>query len=150
MGQASEAYVVDASVIVKWFLTDEEFSEQALAIWRRQTSDRTVLAAPAHIYLEASNAVVSATRYSPPRISTDFSRTLVHRILRARFVIVPTEELIATAFELTIQHRITIYDALYVALAADYSLPLVTADRGLYRNTRHDHDVRWLGDFPSN
>src|SRR5690625_4328869 len=150
MGQTSEAYVVDASVIVKWFLTDEEFSEQALAIWRRQNVDGAVLAAPAHIYLEASNAVVSAIRYNPPRISNDFGRTLVHRILRARFFIVPTDERIATAFKLTTQHRITIYDALYVAMAADYSLPLVTADRGLYRNTRNDHDIRWLGDLPIN
>jgi len=62
---------------------------------------------------------------------------------------VPTRELVSEALALAVAHRITAYDATYVALSRRLSLPLVTADEALvHRLEGTSLDVRWLGEWP--
>jgi len=62
---------------------------------------------------------------------------------------VSTGELADEALEIAVTHRITAYDAAYVALARRLSLPLVTAGESLLRClSGTSFDVRWLGEWP--
>lgn len=47
--------------------------------------------------------------------------------------VIPAQDLITPAWNLSCQHRITIYDALFVAAAIRCNVPLVTADARLAR-----------------
>lgn len=60
---------------------------------------------------------------------------------------IPTPVLAPNALEVALKHRITAYDACYVAAAAQLRFPLFTADEKLVRQISQDFDVRWLGDM---
>ena len=45
--------------------------------------------------------------------------------------VIPADELITPAWDLACQHRIAMYDALFVAVSVRCDAPLVTADRKL-------------------
>jgi predicted nucleic acid-binding protein len=45
--------------------------------------------------------------------------------------VIPSHDLITQAWDLSCNHRITIYDALFVAASIQYDAPLVTADSRL-------------------
>ncbi len=63
----------------------------------------------------------------------------------------PLEGLVPRAFAIGVACGVTIYDALYVALAEKYDIPMVTADAKLIRRMSGDPALArrmvWLGDL---
>jgi len=51
--------------------------------------------------------------------------------IRETCEVIPADDIITPAWDLACQHRITIYDALFVAASVRCDAPLVTADRRL-------------------
>ncbi len=147
MDLTSDTYVVDASVVVKWFLTDEVLGRQALTVWRTHLESETVLAAPSHVIVEVSNAILSASRYSPPRVGFETARDMIADLTEISISTVPVLELVIPAFELSHEFETSLYDSLYLALSRVTSATLITADRRFYEKILHDHDVLWLGDI---
>ena len=62
-------------------------------------------------------------------------------------VVASSPELVAAAVGVAYASNITVYDALFVALARDMGFELVTADLDLERRTRGIHAVRLLADW---
>jgi HxlR-like helix-turn-helix len=62
MMASAEALVVDASVVVKWYLADEEYHEQASLLLPRVSSGLTTLVAPMLLRYEVPAVIVQATR----------------------------------------------------------------------------------------
>ncbi len=63
-------------------------------------------------------------------------------------LVTPASALVATAFPLAVEEAITVYDALYVALADRLGCALLTADERLVDRVRERHpNVAWLGDY---
>jgi predicted nucleic acid-binding protein len=61
-----------------------------------------------------------------------------------------TASLAEASLALALDRGATAYDAAYVALAQELSLPLVTADEALVRRLEGTSlDVRWLGEWPA-
>ena len=58
-----------------------------------------------------------------------------------------SDELIVSAYPLVYRYRCSFYDALYVALALDLNLPLITADRKLFERVRELPNIIWLADY---
>ena len=58
-----------------------------------------------------------------------------------------SDELIVSAYPLVYRYRCSFYDTLYVALALDLNLPLITADRKLFERVRELPDIIWLADY---
>lgn len=75
----------------------------------------------------------------------------VVQFARAPLKTAATAGLLAAAWQIAMRHDRSVYDALYVALAASQSCPLVTADRKLF-NALKDHagvvHVLWVEDLP--
>jgi predicted nucleic acid-binding protein len=117
-------WVVDASVAVKWYV-DEPHAEMA----RRLLADDVHLSAPGHLFAEVGNALVKHVRRG------ELSATEVEEIAAtlAAFPIdvVPVRELFGAGVAIALSQRCSVYDGLYVALARELELPLVTADRRL-------------------
>jgi len=124
--------VVDASVAVKWFLP-EAGSREAIAL---QTGPNN-LAAPSLICMEVAGGICRATRGIAPRLSQMEADQLCSRWLNKveqRIVeIVPDESLLKDACSLAVSLSHPLTDCLYLELASRWNIPLITADRVLYK-----------------
>ena len=118
-------YVVDASVLVKWFLYQQEADrDRALALRDLHIAGRSTIIIPQLALLEVLNAV----RFSPKAKEEDGETALeaLHDLnMDARS---PDLALLRKANAIAWAYKITIYDALYVALAEQVGYPLITAD----------------------
>jgi predicted nucleic acid-binding protein len=132
--------VVDASIAVKWFVP-EELSAAA----RRLLAAEYELLAPDLLWAELGNALWKKHRRreldqrTAGRLLRDFSRVPIefHRTIRWA----------GAALELAMRHGVTVYDALYLALAAGHGCRVLTADRRLReacRDGRLGHLVGWV------
>ena len=126
-------YVVDASVLVKWFLHEKEGDrDRALALRDLHISRRSTLFIPQLALLEVLNAV----RFSPKADEEDGEMALetLHDLhLETR----PAElDLLRKANAIAWAYKITIYDALYVALAEQVGYPLITADEVMVKKLK--------------
>ncbi len=120
-------FVVDASVTLAWYLRDER-SDAAEAVLIRVLQEGAV--APAHWPLEVANAIIAAVRRR--RIREDeipALRSLVHGL---PVDVVPVELSTALgAIDTARQHDLSVYDAVYLDLAAFRGLALATLDARL-------------------
>jgi len=119
--------VVDSSVALKWLKPQgEAHAAEARSLLSDHEAGTVRLIAPAHLLLEVMNALWShrATARQIKR-ATELLRTL-----RIDFV-EPDVALLARAADLAVEHRITVYDAVFAALAERHGCELVTADAAL-------------------
>ncbi len=118
-------YVVDASVIIKWFLHHQEADrDRALALRDLHIAGRSTLYIPQLAILEVLNAV----RFSPKATEED-GETALEALLDLHLEAKPPEaDLLRKANAIAWAYKLTIYDALYVALAEQVGYPLITAD----------------------
>ncbi len=121
-------YVVDASVLVKWFLYQQEPDrERALALRELHISGRSTIFIPQLALLEVLNAV----RFSPKAKEEDGELAL--EVLQDLHLETkpPESDLLRKANAIAWAYKVTIYDAVYVALAEQVGYPLITADRAM-------------------
>src|SRR3954466_9149080 len=69
MASAANELVLDASLAIKWHLSDEEHSDFAQELLRRYRIGVVGLVAPAHIRYEVFNALMVASRLRRPRLT---------------------------------------------------------------------------------
>jgi predicted nucleic acid-binding protein len=119
--------VVDASVVLKWFLQEPD-AVHALTLRERHLTGELLLAAPDLLLYEVGNAL---------RFKHDFTTLGIQEALSdlLRFqleLIAPTERLLHHAVELAHRSRLTYYDGFYLAVASDLGTKLITADKRLH------------------
>lgn len=138
--------VVDASVVVKWHLTDEVLSDAADAVRLDYTEGRISLIAPEHIRFEVPSAIRKATRTR--RMTPDEGARAVHAFLRWRIPSAGDDALIVAAFDQSVRLGCSYYDALYLVLAESLKIPFVYADNHL-RNALAGrfHLALWIEDY---
>lgn len=123
-------YVLDASVVAKWFL-EEEYSDLALSIRKSFVDGDIDLAVPDLILYELTNAL----KYK------GFSASDVKKAIRTLFwmklrIITPTRDVIEAAVDLAFKYDISFYDSYYLALADGLAYKLITIDTKLYNKTK--------------
>lgn len=142
-----KAAVTDASVAIKWVF-EEEHSDRALNVLR----DVPTLHAPAHWLAEAATGLWSKSAIHGLLTVAEFEERLA-LLTSLPIVVAPLHGIIATAGLLALELRLTAYDTLYLALAEQLDLPLVTADRRLHERAagqaRFASRLRWIGDMPT-
>ena len=126
-------YVIDASVLVKWFLHEKEADrDRALALREFHISGRSTLFIPQLALLEVLNAV----RFSPKADEEDGEMAL-ETLHDLRLETRPAElDLLRKANAISWGYKITIYDALYVGLAEQVGHPLITADEVMVKKLK--------------
>lgn len=140
--------VVDASVGIKLFLV-EPLADRADALFAVLTATPPArLYVPDLFYVECANILWKYVRRFG--YSAEAARQDAADLVRLSLQIVSTASLVEAALALALEHDLTAYDAVYVALAQKLSLPLVTADEALIQRLDSTGlDVRWLGEWPS-
>jgi predicted nucleic acid-binding protein len=112
--------VVDANIVVKWFIAEED-SEDALAL--RARAD---VLAPDIMLIEYRNALLSKVRRRV--LSIDEARRFEREINGIDIAIVPSEPLLEHAFRIALDLGEPIYDCIYLAAAVTANRILITAD----------------------
>ena len=133
----SSHLVVDACVVAKLYLRDEYLVEEADDLFRRFTQGELELFAPRLIRYEVPASIRTACRQGrlPPETSLDAVQRF-HQLPLS--VVVETPAAIEAAFELSVRHECSLYDAVYLQLARDFSMEFVTADDRLYRRVSRE------------
>ena len=109
--------VLDTSVVIKWY-NEENGTDSALKIQKAHIQNRLKITFPDLILYELANAV----RYSPANDIGEL-RAILDNFNRLKFnIIIPTIAMIKDAGELAFRYNITVYDAMYLALAQHYEL----------------------------
>ncbi len=135
--------VVDASVAAKWVVEEEYSAKAALLL------DCDARHAPDHWLAEAVNVLWSKVVKGDLTAADAEERMYV--LLRAPIIGTPVAGLMQRAFAISAAHLVTIYDLLYVALAEQRGIPLVTADARLVRRMSSHaalgERMIWVGDL---
>jgi predicted nucleic acid-binding protein len=135
--------VVDASVSAKWVIEEHDSDKAALLLAYDARH------APDHWQAEAVNVLWSKVFRGDLTAADAEERMML--LLRAPVVGTPIQELMPRAFAISVANMVTIYDALYVALAEKRNIPLVTADERLIRRMSGDitlaKQLVWVGDL---
>lgn len=122
--------VIDASVALKWFLTDEPGGDRALAVLR----SGTVLMAPDIIIGEVCNAAWKSARLG--RITRTQLHALANVLPRFFDTLATSVQLIARAVEIADRLDHPVCDCLYLSLAEAGQANFVTADDRLLGKVR--------------
>ena len=126
--------VVDASVVLKWFLRETD-SDIADLLLEKFLNDEVQLLAPDLILVEMASALWKRVMIRK-EMSAD-EATLIHRdILTLPLTLVASGTLAAAAFQFALKHKHSVYDAFYCALAIERNCDFLTADRALANKLR--------------
>ena len=136
--------VVDASVILKWYLLDEAHGAQALVLLQQCIAGELEILAPSLLTYELMNGLVIAgrrARLDQNTVSLSFRGFMS---LGVRFY-----EISFFADKVLQYCRLygcSVYDSSYLALAEQEGVDLITADERLFNRVQKDLPwVRWIG-----
>ncbi len=137
--------VVDASVVLKWQLYDEECISQARAL-KHDIYVRGVLKviAPQLMAYEVVNGLVTAVRRK--RLTPDQARESISNLVVLDIELRQVQP--AGLLDKAIKFNLTAYDAAYLALAEEEKCDLWTGDKAFYIAMRSTSSyVKWIGDY---
>ena len=122
--------VIDTSALVKYVLPEEDspVAEKLVAYHRAGIAN---LMAPAYILVESANVLWKHIQRGNARPEDAVPSLRALRSLGIRLV--PDADLLEGALMLAADNGISVYDALFCALAARESVQLITADNALVR-----------------
>lgn len=137
--------VVDASVILKWYLVDETYGAQALSLLQQCAAGELEILAPSLLPYELMNGLMIAgrrARLDQNTISLSFRGFMS---LGIRFY-----EISFFADKVLQYCRLygrSAYDSSYLALAEQEGVDLITADERLFNSVQKDLPwVRWINE----
>jgi predicted nucleic acid-binding protein len=137
-------FIIDASVCAKWFLPSEEpFHETARSLLIDFRRGVRALAVPDLFWIEFGNICWKAVRRRRWPLA-DAEDSLVEA-LQLGMQTIASRRFVPPAFAIAEKHGCSVYDGIYVALAAATDVPLITADERLARAVGGEYPVRWLG-----
>jgi predicted nucleic acid-binding protein len=122
-------YVVDASVVLKWFLREPD-SAAADLLLEKSLNDEVELLAPDLILVETASALWKRVMVRKEMFADE--ATLIHRdLVTLPISLIASEALADAALQIALRHKHSVYDAIYCALAIERHCDFVTADRTL-------------------
>jgi predicted nucleic acid-binding protein len=134
-------YVVDANVVVKWFVP-ERLSEEAA----RLLDERYELASPDLLWPELGNVLWKKARAG--QLTGQETARIVQALDQFPVAVFPSRLVLEGALEIALETGRSVYDSVYVALAVALECPLVTADERLVNALAGGplaSHVRWVG-----
>ncbi len=135
--------VIDASVVLKWYLMDEEYSQKAINLLKKYVSNELDILAPSLLEYEVINGLLVAKKrggIQEEKILSAIDGFISLKIKLKNLSLFYPKVL----YYYKIYNR-SVYDASYLAMADEESISLVTADERLYNMVRKD--LKWLGDI---
>lgn len=138
---------VDASLAIKWVLTDEDRADTALALLRAQIASSQEVIAPPLLYSEATNILRKRVRRQHLPLSMGLD--MLDELLAFPIVLLSPADLFPDALWLASQYDLAAaYDAQYVVLAQMLECEFWTDDHRLVNQLQSSLPfVRALSEF---
>jgi predicted nucleic acid-binding protein len=138
-------FVLDASVAAKWALpqSGEKFTGEALRLLGRFGKGEIEFIVPDLFWAELGNVLWKAVRIG--RSSAANAQSAMIEMRQRELVTVSSESLVEQALSIAITFDRTIYDSIYVALAAATSRELLTGDEKLANALAAHFPIKFLG-----
>lgn len=137
-------YVVDASVVIKWFIPEIHSEAAVQARWLRQR-----LHVPTFLQLELGNVVAKKIRRE--ELSRADGKTILKELRHLPLQRHADERLFPAAYDVALDTRQSLYDCLYLVLAEVVDGRLITADRKFYTalaGGSYGRRLVWVEDLP--
>jgi len=139
-----EIIVLDASVILKWFV-EEEWSEIAADIKSEYSKGKLSIVVPSLVFYEVANVLRYKTEFGLKDVTVALTS-----LYALQFEIWGFEYVLASkTIELAYIYGITIYDAAYLGLAALKECFIYTVDEVLVDKTKDINYVAHIRDWES-
>ncbi|MCJ7665458.1 MAG: type II toxin-antitoxin system VapC family toxin [Actinobacteria bacterium] len=118
-------YILDSSVIVKWFNKKiEDDVEKALKLMDLYRDNKIELTIPDLAVYEVSNAL----RYNKNFHDSEV-KEIISILLDMDFnIISANSEVISLAIEIAYEDNITVYDSIFLSLSSSMMIPLISAN----------------------
>jgi predicted nucleic acid-binding protein len=139
------SFIVDASVGAKWCLplADEELVEEAENLLEGFKTKEIGLVVPDLFWIEVANAIWKSVRRD--RLSRDDGTMALSLLQGSGIPTMPSATLLPQALSIAVTYGRTVHDSLYVAMAIESSMEMVTADERLANALSAYFPVKWLG-----
>jgi len=141
------SYVVDASVAVRWLIppANETLSAESLQLLKGYVDGEIDLIVPDIFWAEVGNVLWKGVRQH--RWTQTFAEVAASEMRGQNLFTVSSHSLLAEALQIAFAHDRTVYDCLYVALAIQFKVEMITADERLANALAARLPVKWLGSF---
>ena len=137
--------VLDASVILKWYLADETYGQKALDLLVCYIGKELNILSPSLLEYEVINGLLIAQRRG--RMKEEKIITAIGGFFDLEIKLIDLSHFYPKVLNYCKVYNRSIYDASYLALAEVENVSLITADEGLFRAVKSDKKwVKWLGD----
>jgi predicted nucleic acid-binding protein len=134
--------VLDTSIVLKRY-KEEEYTEIALKIKKDFVEGLNEIIVPDLVLYEMANVL---------RFTDGFNERLIKKSLESFIdlgvdIVIPTIEMISLATKLSYKYKITVYDAIFIALSKIINGIFVTADKKLYEKVKELKFVKFISKF---
>jgi predicted nucleic acid-binding protein len=142
-----KTFVVDASVGAKWASPEiiEPLADRADHFLRAYVDGSIRILVPDLYWIEIGSFLWKAAKRGT--ITTVLAHRALEAMLTRDFSTLPSRAFLPEAFKIASDFDRTIYDSIYVAMAAATGKELITADERLVNALGSRFPVRWLGAF---
>ncbi|MFZ0731302.1 MAG: type II toxin-antitoxin system VapC family toxin [Candidatus Sulfotelmatobacter sp.] len=139
--------VLDASVALKWAIpaANEPLTDESVRLFRRFVDSEIAFLVPDVFWAEIGNVLWKGVKRQ--RWSRADAEVIAAEFKAHDFRTVPSQLLLPEALRIAFAYDRNIYDCLYVALAVESQLQLITADERLANALAARFPVKWLGAF---
>lgn len=138
--------VLDASVVLKWYLADEEYGQKALDLLFKFVSGQLEILAPALLEYEVVNGLFISQKRG--RIKDEKLLTAIEGFIDLEIILKDLSHFYSRIIHFCKSYHCTVYDASYLALADIEGATMITSDKRLYDAVKKDLKwVKWLGDI---
>jgi predicted nucleic acid-binding protein len=140
-----KSYIVDASVGAKWCIPSvhENLVAEAESLLEAFKLREVSLVVPDLFWIEVANALWKSVGRA--KLSLSEALTAFSLVQNSGIPTMPSATLLSAALNIATTHNRTVYDSLYVAMAVESSIELVTADEKLANALAAYLPVKWLG-----
>ena len=142
-----KSFVLDASVAAKWMLParDERLRAEAFRLLDGYEAADLNFVVPDTFWPECGNIAWKAVRQG--RLPRADAESAIQLVLNRNLPTVSSAELLPEAVAIAFNFGRSVYDSLYVSLAAHTRNELITADEKLANAMAAHFPVKWLGTF---
>jgi len=137
---------IDASIVLKWYLADEEYGKNAISLLDKYLSNELDIFAPSLLEYEVINGLIIAQKRG--RIKEEKILTAIDGFVSLEIKLKNLSLFYPRVLHYCKVYNRSVYDASYLVLADEEQISLITADEELYNIVKKDLKwVKWIGDF---
>jgi len=139
-----KTYVLDTSIIIKWFSEyDEDDLDKALNLRNNILTNKCSIITPDLMLYELANALRYNTQFTDKDVK-DAIKSVIDIGLDVRKV----EAIVITrAVEIAFKYNVTVYDAYFLALSQTEKKPFITADYKFIKRLKDFKNIMRLSEM---